>query len=70
MPLKYVPMGLIGNISDLFQIMAWRRTGDKSLSEPMMAEFTDTYMRHLASMSYRDIDHKSMEITPCITLTS
>ena len=26
--------------------MAWRRIGDKPLSEPMMAQFTDAYMRH------------------------
>ena len=32
--------------------MAWRRIGDKPLSEPMMALFTDAYMRHSASMSY------------------
>ena len=33
--LKFVPMGPIDNISALVQIMAWRRTGDKPLSEPM-----------------------------------
>ena len=31
--------------------MAWRRSGDKPLSEPMMAWITDTYMRHSATMS-------------------
>ena len=30
--------------------MAWRRPGDKPLSEPMMALLTDAYMRHSASM--------------------
>ena len=34
--LKFVPMGLITNILALNQIMAWRRPGDKPLSEPMM----------------------------------
>ena len=29
-------MGPINNILELFQIMAWRRPGDKPLSEPMM----------------------------------
>ena len=24
--------------------MAWRRAGDKPLSEPMMAQFTDAYI--------------------------
>ena len=34
--LKYVPLGLIDNIATLIQTMAWRRSGDKSLSEPML----------------------------------
>ena len=34
--LKFVPMGPINNIPALVQIMAWRRPGDKPLSEPMM----------------------------------
>ena len=34
--LKFVPKGPINNIPALVQIMAWRRTGDKPLSEPMM----------------------------------
>ena len=34
--LKCVPMDLIKNIAALVQIMAWRRPGDKPLSEPMM----------------------------------
>ena len=34
--LKFVPKGPINNIPSLFQIMAWRWTGDKPLSEPMM----------------------------------
>ena len=35
--LKFVPKGPINNIPALVQIMAWRRPGDKPLSEPMMA---------------------------------
>ena len=35
-PLKFVPNGQINNIPTLVQIMAWRRSGDKPLSEPMM----------------------------------
>ena len=31
--------------------MAWRRTGDKPLSEPWLVVFIDAYMRHLASRS-------------------
>ena len=34
--LKFVPKGPINNIPVLVQIMAWRRPGDKPLSEPMM----------------------------------
>ena len=34
--LKFVPKGLINNIPAMVQIMAWRRPGDKPLSEPMM----------------------------------
>ena len=34
--LKFVPNGQINIISELVQIMAWRRRGDKPLSEPMM----------------------------------
>ena len=35
--LKFVPRGPINNIPTLVQIMAWRRPGDKPLSETMMA---------------------------------
>ena len=34
--LKFVPKGSINNIPTLVQIKAWRRPGDKPLSEPMM----------------------------------
>ena len=34
--LKFVPKGPINNIPALVQIMAWRRSGDKPLSEPML----------------------------------
>ena len=33
---EFVPKCLINNIPALVQIMAWRRPGDKPLSEPMM----------------------------------
>ena len=35
----------------LVQIMAWHRTGGKSLLETMMAYVADAYMRYSASMS-------------------
>ena len=34
--LKFVPRDLINNIPALVQIMAWRRPGDKPLSQPMI----------------------------------
>ena len=34
--LKFLPKGQINNMPSLVQIMAWRRPGDKPLSEPMM----------------------------------
>ena len=36
--LKFVPKVRINNIPVLGQIMAWRRSGDKPLSEPMMVD--------------------------------
>ena len=37
--LNFVPKDPINNISALVQIMAWRRPGDKPLSEPMMVQW-------------------------------
>ena len=34
--LKFAPKGSINNIPAQVQIMAWRRSGDKPLSEPMI----------------------------------
>ena len=44
--LKFICEDPIGNNPALIQIMAWRRKGDKPLSEPKLIRFTDTYMRH------------------------
>ena len=44
--LKFVHKGPINNNPALVQIMACRRVGDKPLSEPMLTQFTDAYMRH------------------------
>ena len=44
--LKFVPRGPIHNIPAFVQIMAWRRTGDKPLSEPINKLTADAYMRH------------------------
>ena len=37
--MKFLPKGPINNIPALVQIMAWRRPGDRPLSEPMMVSF-------------------------------
>ena len=42
-PLKFVPRGPINNIPALVQIMAWRRPGDKPLSESMLV-FVPTHI--------------------------
>ena len=43
---KLVPRSPIDNKPELVQGMAWRRTGDKPLPEPMMTQFTNAYIRH------------------------
>ena len=47
---KFVPRVLIDNKVALVQVMAWRRTGDRPLPEPMLIQFTDAYMRHLGEI--------------------
>ena len=44
--LKFVPRSPIDNTPAMVEVMAWRRIGDKPLHEPMLAQFTDAYMRH------------------------
>ena len=44
--LKFVPKCPIDNKPAMFQVMAWRRAGDKPLPEPMLTWFTDAYMQH------------------------
>ena len=44
--LKFVPKGPINNIPALVLVVAWRRIGDKLLSEPILTRFTDAYTRH------------------------
>ena len=47
---NFVCKGSFNNIPALVQIMAWRRSGERPLSEPMMVSLL-IYMRHSASMS-------------------
>ena len=44
--LKYVPRSPVDNREALVQLMAWRRTGDKPLPEPMMTQLIDASMLH------------------------
>ena len=60
--LKFVPQGPINNIPALVQIMAWRRPGDKPLSEPMVVSLPThicvarpqwiNYSQYLIRMAY------------------
>ena len=49
--LKFVPRSLIDYKPALVQVMAWCRTGDKPLPEPMLTQFIDAYMRHKGEMN-------------------
>ena len=51
--LKFVPKGLINNIPVLVLIMAWRRPGDKPLSEPMMVRS----LMHICVTRPQWVDH-------------
>ena len=44
--LKYVSRSPIDNKPALVQAMAWRRTSDKPLPGPMMAQYINEYMLH------------------------
>ena len=44
--LKFVPKGPIDNSSALVRVMAWHQIDAKPLSEPMLTQFTDVYLRH------------------------
>ena len=44
--LNFIPRRPIDNEPALVQVMAWWRRGDKPLSELMMTQLTDAYMRH------------------------
>ena len=50
-PLKFVPKGPFDNKAALVQLMAWRRIGEKPVSEPMLTRLADAYMQHSGEMS-------------------
>ena len=43
MSLKFDPKGPIDNDWAVFQVTAWRRTGDKPLPKPKVTQFNDAY---------------------------
>ena len=49
--LQFVSRGPTEIKSPMVQVMAWYRTGDKSLTELMMAHFIEAHMHHQVSMS-------------------
>ena len=49
---KFGPKVRINNIPALVQIMAWRLTMQQTIVWTNDGSLTDTYMRHLASMSW------------------
>ena len=44
--LKFIPKGPIDYKSALVQVMAWHRTGENTIPESMLTQFTDAYIRH------------------------
>ena len=52
--LKFVPKDPINNIPALVQILAWRRSGDKPLSEPMMVSL----LTHICVTRPQWVKHK------------
>ena len=44
--LRFIPRSPIDNTLPLVHVMARRRTGDKPIPEPMLAQIPGEYMRH------------------------
>ena len=66
---KFVPKGPINNIPSLVQIMAWRRTGDKPLSEPMMVcLLTHICVTRPQWVKYGDFNHCDNNTDPRLML--
>ena len=63
--LSFVPMGPINNIPALDQIMAWRRPGDKPLSEPMMMNL----LTHICVTRHQQVNNVWL-ITQLLTMAN
>ena len=70
---KFVSKGPINNNPALVQIMAWRRSGDKPLSEPMMAsllthicvtrpQWVNIYIFHSISLTRKWVENVSVAL--------
>ena len=44
--LKFIPRNPNDNKPTLIQVMAWCRTGDNPLPEPLLTQLTDAYVPH------------------------
>ena len=60
--LKFVSVGLIDNKPALVPVLAWRRTGDKPLPEPMLNRFTDAYMLTPPFVPFKWYIHSSCDL--------
>ena len=60
--MKFVPKGPVNNIPALVQIMAWRRPGDKPLSEPMMVSL----LTHICVNRPQWVNNIKMPICPIL----
>ena len=61
--LNFVPNGPIDNIPALVQIMAWRRPGDKPLSEPMVVNLLTHICVARPQWVNDEIQHRDYNIT-------
>ena len=67
--LKYAHRSPIDNKPALVQVMAWRQTGDKPLSDPMMTQSTEAYICHSASMSQGSFTASEASLRRCVGVT-
>ena len=62
--LNFVPRGPINNIPAMGQIMAWRRWGDKPLSEPMMVSLL-THICVARPQCFNQKEHSHLQTYLC-----
>ena len=65
--LKFIPKGPINNIPALVQIMAWRRPGDKPLSEAMMVNLP-THICVTRSQWVKQNNHNYLAWSPAASM--